>query len=153
MKRVTILAILLTALVACQNSTPTPLAPITTATETEFTLGPGQSAAIVDAVFTIRLIGVTNDERCPAEIECVVSGPVTFTITLQKAPGEPVEYTLQSFTDHDGRSPDGPFEGIQDRIEYEGYVIRVKGVLPYPLKSMDEVKDWEYRVSFIVTKK
>ncbi|MCC6499119.1 MAG: hypothetical protein IT313_02510 [Anaerolineales bacterium] len=151
MQRVAILAILLTALFACQNSTPTPLAPITTATETEFTLGPGQSAAIVDAVFTIRLIGVTSDGRCPIEIECVESGPVTLTITLQKAPGEPMEYTLQALTNYDGRSADGPFEGIQDRIEYEGYVIRVKSVLPYPLKSMSEVEDWEYRVSFIVT--
>ncbi|MCC6300110.1 MAG: hypothetical protein IT314_12495 [Anaerolineales bacterium] len=153
MKRILVLLILLSALVACQKSTPTPLAPITTATETEFTLGAGQSAAIVDAVFTIRLIGVDSDDRCPLEIECTESGPVTLIISLQKAPGEPVEYTLQTFTDNNGKSPEGLFEGIKDSIEYEGHVISIESVTPYPAKAKNEIEPWEYRVSFIVTKK
>ena len=151
MKFITPLIVLLMALTACQSATPLP--PITTATETEFILGPGQSAAVIDAVFTIRFLGVASDERCPIEIECVASGPVTLTISLQKAPDSPVEITLQTFTDNNGRTPDMQFEGIPDRVEFIGYLIQVKEILPFPVRTFDEIKESDYRVSFLVTEK
>ena len=147
----TLLIMLSILLGSCSPATPPP--PLNVITDMEFTLAPGQSAAVIDAVFTIRLLGVSSDERCPLEIECAASGPVTLTITLQKAPGPPTEYTLQTFTDNDGRAPQGPFEGIQDRIEFEGYLIQVKGVSPFPARTSNEIKDSDYRVSFLVAEK
>jgi hypothetical protein len=59
---------------------------------------------------------------------------------------------MQTFTDNNGRAPGMEFEGIKDRMSYEGYLIRVVGVLPYPQKSMSEIEDSEYRVTLVVRK-
>ena len=137
-------------LAACQSATPSP---ITAATGTEFTLAPDQTATIESAGLRLRLIGIAGDERCPSQIECAMSGPVSLTVSVQKDAASPVEYALQTFTSNDGRSPEGHFEGMEDNLEYEGFVIQVKSVLPYPAKSTAEIKESEYQVSFLVTEK
>ena len=142
--------LLVLLLTACQSATP---APIIAAIGTEFTLAPDQAVTIENTSLHLRLIGIAGDERCPSEIECAMSGPVSLTISFQKDAESPVEYSLQTFTSNDGRAPEGHFEGIEDNLEYEGFVIQVKSVLPYPAKSADEIKDSEYQVSFIVTEK
>ena len=150
MKNITTFLWLVLLLTACQSATPSP---ITAATGTEFTLAPDQTATFEGTDFSIRLVSITDDERCPSEIECAMSGPVSLSIAVQKDSETPVEFAMQTFTSNDGRAPDGPFEGIEDRIEYEGYIIQVKSVLPYPAKSFDEINDSEYRVSFLMTEK
>jgi hypothetical protein len=145
---ITPIILLLILLTSCQ-ATPLP-PPITASVSDEFILHPGQSAAILNTNLTLKLIAVSNDERCPLKIECAMSGPVTLSISIQNGDNEPAEFILQAFTDGDGRAPEGPFEGIQDRVEYEGYLIRVKAVLPYPLNRSGEIKDSEYQVSFVV---
>lgn len=138
-------------LTSCQAATPPP--PITASVGDEFILASGQPAAIINTDLTLRLIGISNDGRCPSEIECAISGPVSLTISIQKGDHEPTEFALQTFTDDDGRAPEGPFEGIQDRVEYEGYIFRIKAVSPYPVNLNDTIKDSEYRVSFTVVSK
>jgi hypothetical protein len=148
MKFITLIILVLLALTACQSATPSP---ITGVLASEFTLAPDQTVTIENTGLSIKLISVTADQRCPSEIECAMSGPVSLSIAVQKDTTLPIEYALQTFTSNNGRAPDGPFEGIDDRIEYEGYTIQVKSVLPYPAKSFDEIRDSEYRVSFLVT--
>jgi len=135
-------------LTACAGGTP---APVSAAPDTEFTLSAGQTATIEGAGLTVQLIGVANDERCPSQIECAASGPVTLTISVQSGPDAPTEFTLQTFTSNDGRSPGGIFQGIQDRVEFGGYLIRVTGVLPYPTTLKDRNKLSGYSLSFVVT--
>lgn len=149
MKNVTSILLSILFLAACRTATP---APITSIVDAEFTLAPGQIATIENTNLVIHLIGITNDERCPSEIECAISGPVSLSIAVQRSIDTSVEFDLQTFTSNDGRAPDGAFEGIEDRIEYQGYLIQVKSVLPYPAKAFDEIKDSEYRVIFIVSK-
>ena len=60
---------------------------------------------------------------------------------------------MQTLTDNDGRSPAMEFEGITDRTVYEGYLIRIVGVLPYPEDLSTTIQQSDYRVSFVVTKK
>lgn len=139
------------SLTACQSATPFPNIDVTT--DSEFTLAPDQTATIKDTGLTIKLIGVEGDQRCPSEIECAVSGPVSVSLSVQAGDGTPTELDLQTFTSNNGRAPDMQFEGMKDRAEYEGYIIRVVSVLPYPAKSFNEIKDSEYRVTFVVTKK
>ena len=136
-------------LAACQPSTPPP--PLAASVGTEFILAPGQSAILADAGLTLTLIAVSNDERCPSEIECAASGPVTMTVSAQKGSGEAVEFTLQTFTSNNGLAPMMEFEGIQDRVMFEGHQIKITSVLPYPAKSMSEIKASEYRVSFLIS--
>ena len=92
----------------------------------------------------------------PADLlraEIAATGPVTFTISVQEGSASPFEFVMRTFTNYDGRAPEGPFEGIQDRIEVGDYVIRVAGVLPHPEGFGDEIKPGEYRVTLIVTQK
>ncbi len=138
-------------LTSCQSAPPPP--PVTVSVNDEFILRPSQSTAILGTDLTLNLIAVSSDERCPLEIECAMSGPVSLNISIQNAENSPSEFALQTFTGSDGRIPENPFEGIQNRMEFEGYIIQVKSVLPYPLKHSSEIKDSEYQVSFIVTPK
>ncbi len=142
--------ILMTMLTACQRTTPLP--PVTATKNVEFTLAPDQTATITDIGMTIKLIGVTGDQRCPSEIECAASGPVSISLSVEKDMSKAVEIHLQTFTDNNGRAPDMEFEGIEDRVVYEGYLIRVVAMLPYPTNLTDAIKDSEYRVTLIVSK-
>ena len=143
--------LLVLALTSCQTSPPPP--PITAPVKDEFILRPNQSATILGTDLTLKLITVTSDERCPLEIECAMSGPVTLTISIQNTANALTEFSLQTFTDNDGRTPEISFEGIQDRVEFDGYLIQIKAVQPYPTKSTAEIKNSEYQVSFIVMPK
>jgi hypothetical protein len=142
--------VLMNILTACQPAAP--LSPLIVKTNAEFTLAPDQTATITDTGLTIRLIGVAGDERCPSGIECAASGPVSISLSVQIGDGDPTNINLQTFTSNDGRSPDMQFEGIKDRVVFEGYLIRVTGVLPYPASLSKTIKDSEYRVSLTVTK-
>ena len=147
MKFAALLSLLL-VLTACQPATPTP---VTGTLDSEFTLAPNQTVTIENTGLSIRLSGVSDDQRCPSEIECAMSGPVSLSIAVQRDSNPAVDFALETFTSNNGRAPDGPFEGIADRVEYEGYLIQVKGILPYPARSADEIQASEYRVSFLVT--
>jgi len=135
-------------LATCQSARPLPT--LTATTDSEFTLAPNQSATLTNTELSIRLIGVAGDERCPSEIECAASGPVSLSLSAQIGDGESTNINLQTFTSYNGRAPDMQFQGIEDRAIYEGYLIRVVGVLPYPAKSSNEIKDSEYRVTLLV---
>jgi len=141
--------VLTVMLTACQTATPLPS--VTATKDVEFTLAPDQTATMADTGLTVRLIGVAGDERCPSEIECAASGPVSVSLSVQMGDGDPTNINLQTFTDNNGRAPDMEFEGIKDRVVYEGYLIRVAGVLPYPANLTDQIKDSEYRVILTVT--
>lgn len=151
MKKHLSLLLLTFMLVACFPATPPP--PITANVGSEFTLAPQQTATIADSGLIIRLVAVTGDDRCPIDVECYATGPVTFTISVQEGSASPVEFVMRTFTDYNGRSPEGPFESIQDRIEVGDHVIRVVGVLPHPQGFGDEIKASDFRVTFLVTQK
>jgi len=137
-------------LVACQTM---PVSPLVTEQGIEFILAPGTTAAIKDTGLTIKLISILSEERCPNEVECAVNGPVQISLSAPKDNGTAADLIMQTFTDNDGRSPAMEFEGITDRIVYEGYLIRIMGVLPYPEDLSTSIKQNDYRVSFVVTEK
>ena len=146
-----ILFLLITILAACQAATPLPTLTITEGEE--FTLAVDQSATTTDGALTIQFISVGGDQRCPSALECAMSGPVSVTLSVQQKDVPATEITLQTFTDDDGSAPEGPFEGIQDRVTVGDYLIRVTRVLPYPVKSFNEIKDAMYQVTLWVKKK
>jgi hypothetical protein len=138
-------------LAACQSATPPPS--LTVATNQEFTLAPDQSATITDADLTNTFNSVLSDDRCPSEVECVASGPVTVSLSIQQGNEAPSNITLQTFTDQNGRSPTGQFEGITDRVEVGDNLVQIVGVTPYPKDPSTKIEPSEYRVSLVVSKK
>lgn len=147
-KRVTLLLGFL--LTACQPATPPP--PITAVIGEEFTLVPGQTVAITDADLTLTLESVPDDGRCPLDIECAESGPVTVIVTVRSSLSEPTEIIFRTFTDNDGRVPEMEFQGMKDRAEFDGVLIQVESILPFPQMSAPAIEASDYRVSFLITK-
>lgn len=134
-------------LAACQGATSS--APVTTTVDTEFSLVPGQTAIISDADLTITFNSILSDERCPTDVECVASGPVTISLAIQQGEDTPANITLETLTDTSGRSPEGSFEGINSQVETGNYFVRVVGVLPYP-KNLSGIKVSDYEVTLLV---
>ena len=142
--------VLFFCLSACQPATPPP--PFDATVGESFTLAPGGMAHITDAGYSVTLISVGNDERCPANIECAVSGPVAVSISIQKDASTPAQFDMQTFTSEDGMVPKFAFEGIRSEVEYEGYTIGIVSVLPYPQEFNEKITPKDYRVTFVVLK-
>ena len=132
-------------LAGCQGAIP----PVDTNINKEFSLAPGQSARIRGSDLTLIFNAVLSDDRCPIEVECAASGPVTVSLTVQRGDIVPTGLALEALTDQEGRSPGVPFEGIQDSVEAGDHIIRLVGVLPHP-KDLSGIKASDYEATFIV---
>jgi hypothetical protein len=137
--------------VACQTATPE--TSVTAAVNEEFSLAPGQSAAVKGTDLILTFDSVLSDERCPSVVECAASGPVTVSLSVRQGNGTPIDFTLQTFTDQNGRSPNVQFEGVTNRAEVGDYLIRVARVTPYPKDLSPEIGPSEYRVTLLVSRK
>ena len=149
--KLTILCLLLTYTLGACQTVATPFPTITTMSN-EITLAPGQTAVVSGTNLTITFHSVVGDERCPSGIECAASGPVTVSLAVQQGEETPTDFTLQTFTDQEGRSPNVQFEGITNRAEVAGYVIQIVSVTPYP-QSLAEIESTEYRLGLLVSSK
>lgn len=119
----------------------------------EFTLARDQSARIKTTDLMVTFNSVLSDDRCPIEVECVASGPVTISLSVQREGDDfPTNITLETFTDQEGRAPTGEFEGIDASADIGDYLIRVVGVLPYP-RNLSGIKASDYQATFVVTPK
>jgi len=49
-----------------------------------FTLAPGQTVTIDSEKMDIKFVGVTQDNRCPADVECIVAGQVSCAVEITK---------------------------------------------------------------------
>ena len=145
------LFVLLISLSACQPATPMPA--IDAIVGERFILAPEQTVTITDAGFAITLNSVVGDARCPANVECAASGPVSLSISIQKGSDTPAQFNMQTFTSDDGIASEFNFEGIQSKVEFEGYTIGIKSVLPYPQELEEKIRPGDYRVTFTVSGK
>jgi hypothetical protein len=136
---------------ACQR-TDSP-AEVAATVDMEFNLAPDQSAVVRDTGLTITLDSVVGDDRCPSEVECVASGPVEVSLSVQKGNETPADFTLQTFTDQNGRSPNLAFEGITNQVEVAGYLIRIVAVTPYPQNPEVKMDPSDYHVTLLVSNK
>lgn len=147
-----LLLFIICSLIACQPAA-TESSPGPAGLNTEVALALGQSASVTGAGLTITFHAVVSDERCPSDVECAASGPVTVSLSVQHGNGEPNDFTLQTFTDLDGRSPNVQFEGVINRAEVGGYAVQLAGVTPYPTSSTIPIETSAYRVILLVSNK
>ena len=114
---------------ACSSSPTAPSEPVA------LTLAPGQSRVVGD--LSVRFIGVTNDNRCPANALCISSGEAFVALEVGLS-SEHHAFELQ-INDSSFRS----------RI-IGAYRIELTNVAPYPF-STDPIAPDEYRVSLTVS--
>jgi hypothetical protein len=149
---ISLFLLVICVLSACQ-STGTPSSTVTGAVNTEIALAPGQSASVTGTDLTITFDSIVSDERCPSDIECAASGPVTVSLSVQQGEGAPNDFTLQTFTDQTGRSPNVQFEGVTNRAEVGDYAIQIASVTPYPQNLTTKIDPSQYRVSLLISNK
>jgi hypothetical protein len=148
-KLISLFLLIFSLVSACQSATPSPVA---ASVDTEFTLAPEQSAVVADTDLMITFRAVVSDDRCPSEVECAASGPVDVLLSVQQGNQAQTDFNLQTFTDHEGRAPNVPFEGLTNPAEVGGYLIRLVGVTPYPENPEVKIEPSEYRVTLLVSK-
>ena len=140
-------------LAACQTTPAPSQPPVANLTvHAELPLAPGQSAAVTNTDLTITFHSIVSDERCPSESECLTSGPVTVSLSIQQGDNPATGFTLQTFTDENGRSPNVQFEGITNRAEVGEYLVQIASVTPYPEERSTPIEPAEYRLTLWVLK-
>jgi len=132
MKRIFVLALFLPA-IACmtpsQPGTPGTLTPaIQAEVGREFDIAVGQEARLQGSNLVIRFRGVTNDSRCPSDVQCVWAGNAVAGFDLSGA----------------GQS-DALLNTTLDpkSVNYSGYTIALVGLKPTP-KSGSNIPALEY---------
>lgn len=117
--------------VACADGDPT--APVSR----PFTLRVGETVTIRGAGFSVKLVGVVNDTRCPFGAPCCFECVGNAQIQLQVIQFSPADLTLNT---HD--SPRTAVITVQ-------YELQVTGLTPSRTVAGDP-KQSEYRVSLVV---
>lgn len=122
----------LLAATACFRDSPTEPGPI----DRQVTLAPGQSANIEGAGILLRFVGVTSDNRCPADVICIVAGSATVQVRVVAQAG----------------SRDITFEtGAPKPATHDGLTLELVQLQPYPL-STSPIRDDDYRATLRVTR-
>jgi hypothetical protein len=98
---------------------------VTAELDAQFQLKIGQTAFIEPENITIRMLNVTEDSRCPADVVCVWEGQVTVLLNVMYNEGElgDLDLTLRGG------------EGNLAVKTFEGYSIKLVQVDPYPFAS------------------
>ena len=130
------------ALTACAGPTrealDLPTAPTNTVpVGTDFTLAPGESATAGNAL-TVGFIGITNDSRCPTNVQCVWAGSARAGLRVRDG----------------AASRDLHLETLatKDTATVGVYLIRLVEVNPAPVTT-DPIPASAYRITLRVTRK
>jgi hypothetical protein len=135
LKRFSLLIPLVLILVLTVGCTGTPNVKL----DTEFALSIGQSARINSESMVIKFIDVTEDSRCPKDVQCIWAGRVSCDIEITRdGISNRIILTQPAQTTGSGNT-------------FENYLFDVK-VSPYP-ETGKEITKKDYRLSLIVTKK
>jgi hypothetical protein len=116
----------------CDESVTGPTLPL----NSEFTLAPGDSAAVAGASLTVRFNGVSGDSRCPADAVCIQGGSADVRVTAISDRATR-DYALKT--------------GDMRPVQHEGLTISLVQLAPYPFSSRTIQPD-EYRATLKVTR-
>jgi hypothetical protein len=134
MLRYPILLPFIVSIAACAaqgNTGPSGIGPaIQVESGREFGIAVGQEAHLRGTPITIRFRGVSQDSRCPSDVQCVWAGNAVARFTLNAAEGSAIEVTLNT--------------GLEPRsLVFSGYRIRLVGLEPLA-KSGSSVPPGDY---------
>ena len=147
---ISVVLFLIGILSACQTKAISST-PVSGVVNEEISLAPGQSVAVTGTNLTVTFHSVVRDERCPRGVECAASGPVTISLSVQQGSGAATDFTLQTFTEQNGRSPNVEFEGVTNRAEVGEYIIQILRVTPYPKNLTTKIEPSDYRIGLLVS--
>ena len=96
----------------------------------EFELSPGQEAHIQGTSILVRFHSVSNDSRCPTDVQCVWAGNAVVGLTLTQGEGPSSDASLNTTLD-------------PKITKFGGYTIKLVGLKPAP-KSGNPISQSSY---------
>lgn len=102
----------------------------------------GQSVMLNDALVTVAFTGVSEDSRCPRQVNCVWSGRASLGFRVQ-VDGKPA----QDITLSTVHSPDPT-----NVADIDGYRFTLTDVQPYPETPDNPISDAQYRATLVVSR-
>jgi hypothetical protein len=103
-----------------------------------FDIGVGQEAHVKGTAITVRLVRVSDDSRCPVDVQCVWAGNAVARLALSAGDGSGHEVAINTTTD--------PRSTI-----FSGYRITLVGLKPAP-RSGTTIKPSDYVATLEVTR-
>lgn len=120
-------------LTACDEQLTGPATPL----NREFTLAPGETAAIEGSPLAVRFNGVSGDSRCPGDAICIQGGSADVRITAIV----------------DGASRDQVIKtGDMKPVQVDEFTIALVQLAPYPFSSLPPIEPGDYRATLRVTR-
>lgn len=105
---------------------------------TQFDLSPGQEARIQGTAVTVRFSRVSDDSRCPVDVQCVWAGNAVVHLSLTSTQSGSVESALNTTLD-------------PKAVSFGGLSIRLVGLRPAP-RSGSRIADADYVATLEATK-
>lgn len=107
----------------------------------EFTIKVGQQITLDGAGLRIKFLGVEQDSRCPADVNCVWAGnaEVALEVTVGDKCVKKVKLNTHSNSQTAGEE------------KYEGYRVKLVGLSPHP-RSDQKIAPGEYTATLLVSK-
>ncbi|MEO8577504.1 MAG: hypothetical protein ABI556_12420 [Gemmatimonadales bacterium] len=101
------------------GGTSAPATEIQVQTNREFDIGSGQEAHIQGTPIVVRFRSVSNDSRCPTDVQCVWAGNAVVGLTLTQGEGPSTEISLNT--------------GLDPKVtKLAAYTIKLVGLKPAP---------------------
>ena len=107
---------------------------------TPFQLKIGQSAQVDPEGITIDFLEVTEDSRCPEDVQCIVAGQVSTLVSI----------TMNGTVQGDYNLTIGSREEGAVAITPNGFTIQLKAVDPYP-NTTQPIEPADYIATFLVS--
>jgi hypothetical protein len=103
------------------------------AADTEVKVGAGETASIGDEGLTVTFLEVTEDFRCPSDVDCRRAGQATVLVKFERNGQDLGEFSL---TLGEGRED-------ETAATVEGYAVKLARLDPYPV-STSAIQPHEY---------
>jgi len=126
--RALLAAFCLFAVTGCFLDSPTEPAPV----NQELTLAPGESRSISGTSVSLKFIGVTGDNRCPADAMCVLGGSATVRLEVMGSAGERPDVTFET--------------GDLEPVPHGSLTLELVQLVPYPF-SAAPIRHEDYRAT------
>jgi hypothetical protein len=103
-----------------------------------FTLGPGQSAEVIDGELYLAFTGILGDSRCPVGVWCWWEGDAAAAV-VGDLPGEiQIDCVLHTFWQYDRFCTMGSYE------------VHLLGVHPYPVYGDPPINPADYLATMVI---
>jgi serpin B len=110
-----------------------------------FKLGIGQTAHYIEEDVQVRMMGVTEDSRCPSDVQCIWAGQISILLELANISDGSVigQLTLTKMGMGNGGNH------TLSNTTLGGYLVGLDGVSPYPV-STSQIEPSDYVATLIL---